>query len=193
MPPHKSHYFLDSQATTSYFLTTEYCEVLVGPFSDSVLTSKFLRYIPRAKEFLPGTVTQAMGEICLQTPLSFPKALPDSCPGVRTLLYSQFQSPCHATPVMDTLLPPWKKSGPHQIILPCDTFNSCSGLILSYLFNLSLFFHLLFALCLYQDSFFLLSHKYCGHTGFAGAIPIPAKVFLLLDTCPNPSSLARPK
>lgn len=161
MPPHKSHYFLDSMATTSYSLTTV-CEVLLaGPFSDSVLTSKIH---PKSKGVSSWNCYSSCGGNMPVDPFIFSQGFAWLLYWCRTLLFPQFQSPRHATLVIDTLPPPWKKSCPHQIILPCDTSNTYSGLTLSYLFNLSLFFHLLFALCLYQDSFFLLSHKYCGHT-----------------------------
>lgn len=121
-------WFLEHQLMTPWPLSNVRYS-WVGPLSDSAMTSKFLN-VSRAKskkkkkkKILPGIFTQAMGEIWLSSPLSFPKALVECCAGGRTPLLPV--SVLHdATPVADSLPPPWKRSCSHQVTPLYDTFSS---------------------------------------------------------------------
>lgn len=154
-------WFLEHQLMTPWPLSNVRYSWL-GPFSDSAMTSKFLN-VSRAKsekkkKILPGIFTQAMGEMWLSSPLSFPKALAECCAGGRTPLSSQFQfymmphlllTPCHLlgrghVPIK------WLLSMTHSALV--------WPLLLIQRQSLSVF-----ALCLYQAGFLSLPHKYCGH------------------------------
>ena len=150
------------------------------PFSDSAVTSKFLR-CPRSKRASWDSYSSSRGN--LAEPCVFSQ-------GSAWALYWWQNSPLFRFPysmMLHLSLTPCHLPGRSHISIKqllCD-IEPLHWSDLSYLLNLSLFSCPSFALCLYQVSFFSLPHKYCGHVWalpvlFPTCYPFLRHLFLLL-------------
>lgn len=99
MPSHKIPYFLDSGATVSYSLTVKFSgrahsQILPWPLT-------FWDISQEQRAFFLGLLLRLWGKSAWK-PFYLPQALPECCPGGRTVLYAPFQPLHHATLVTDT-------------------------------------------------------------------------------------------